>query len=52
MRQVRRPTREQKIAIKKSGYNPEEYLVIHGRDTDESFKIIHKETRDRIDIFY
>lgn len=52
MRQVRKPTREQKIAIKKSGYNPEEYSVIHRSGTDERFKIVHKETRDKIEIYY
>ena len=52
MGQLRRPTREQKIAIKKCGYNSEDYSIVRRSDTDEGFKIIHKETHDKIEIYY
>ncbi len=52
MRQLYRPTREQKVAIVKCGYNPDDYKVMRNGVKEDRFVIIHKDTHEQIEIYY
>lgn len=52
MKQPRKPTREQKMIIRKNGYDPMEYGIVRGSERPDSFKIIHMETKQQIKIDY
>ena len=52
MKQPRKPTREQKILIRKYGYDPDEYGVVRNSERKDSFRIIHMKTKQQEKIYY
>lgn len=52
MKQPRKPTREQKMIIRKNGYDPNEYGIVRGSERENHFKIIHMETKQQIKVSY
>lgn len=52
MKQPRKPTREQKMIIRKNGYDPNEYGIVRGSERKDSFRIIHMETKKQEQIYY
>ena len=52
MKQPRKSTREQKMIIRKNGYDPNEYGIVRDSERKDSFKIIHMETKEQIKIYY
>lgn len=52
MKQLRKPTREQKILLVKNGYDPMKFGIVREKKNEDFFKAINVETKEIIKINY